>query len=384
LQARTNEIIRAENNFDQRLAELPGVIRQYNALTQQLDIATKTLNQFLLQRETLRVEAAQKEVPWEIISKPKLMSDPATGKIIASRGKKAQQLLFMSFGLGLALGLAAAFLREKLRNVFVTAEDLQDAIQLPFLGSIPQQASVGRDVLGSKGSDLFSDSFSTLYTNLRFLNPGSEVHSVAIASAEPGDGKTTVALNLAQAAASMGQRVLLVDANLCRPQVHALLDLPNQKGLADILSQKLPLEEAMQHSSLSDNLSVLTAGSTQIESTKLFASNEMQQLMQRLKGMFDLIIYDTPALQGLTDTNFLTAQTDGVLLVAGVNKTKRSVFNQQLEGLKKYRIPIIGVIANHVSKSGVTSYLPHQQTSQNQQAHPAFFGNLKQSGDVVR
>lgn len=383
LQARTNEIIRTENNLDQRLTQLPAIIRQYNALTQQLDIATKTLNQFLLQRETLRVEAAQKEVPWEIISKPKLVSDPLTGNIIASRGKKAQQLLFMSFGLGLALGLAAAFLREKLRNVFVTAEDLQDAIQLPFLGSIPLQAGMGRDNFG-KVNDPFSEAFSALYTNLRFLNPGSEVRSVAIASAEPGDGKTTVALNLAQAAASMGQRVLLVDANFCTPQIHTLLDLSNQKGLADILSHKLPMEEAIQHSSLNENLSVLTTGNSQMQSTKLFASNEMHQLMRTLRGMFDLIIYDTPALHGLTDTNFLTAQTDGVLMVGGVKKTKRSVFMQELEGLKKYRIPVIGVIANHPGKGQVTSHLLSQQSSQNQQAHPAFFGNLKQSGDVVQ
>jgi capsular exopolysaccharide synthesis family protein len=385
LQARTNEIIRTENNLDQRLTQLPAIIRQYNALTQQLDIATKTLNQFLLQRETLRVEAAQKEVPWEIISKPKLVSDPVTGKIVASRGKKAQQLLFMSVGLGLALGVAAAFLREKLRNVFVTAEDLQDAIQLPFLGSVPLRAGMGRDPLGSsRGSDPFSEAFSALYTNLRFLNPGSDVHSVAIVSAEPGDGKTTIALNLAQAAASMGQRVLLVDANLCAPQIHTLLDLPNQKGLADILSQKLPVEAAIQNSPSSENLSVLTAGSIQMESTKLFASNEMQQLMKNLRGMFDLIIYDTPALRGLTDTNFLTAQTDGILMVGGVNKTKRSVFMQELEGLNKYRIPVIGVIANHLGKGHVTSYLLNQQPSQGQQVHPAFFGNLKQSGDVVQ
>jgi Mrp family chromosome partitioning ATPase len=106
--------------------------------------------------------------------------------------------------------------------------------------------------------------------------------------------------------------------------------------------------------------------------------------MQSLQGMFDLVIYATPALSGLTDTNVLAAQTDGVLMVAGLNKTRRSMFMQELEGLKKYRIPVIGVIANQVGKGHMTSYLPNQQTSQNHQAHPAFFGNLKQSGDVVQ
>jgi Mrp family chromosome partitioning ATPase len=110
----------------------------------------------------------------------------------------------------------------------------------------------------------------------------------------------------------------------------------------------------------------------------------MQQLMKNLRGMFDLVIYDTPALRGIMDTIFLTAQTDGVLMVGGVNKTKRSVFMQELEGLNKYRIPVIGVIANHLGKGKVASYLLNQQSSQGQQVHPAFFGNLKQSGDVVQ
>jgi capsular exopolysaccharide synthesis family protein len=385
LQARNNEIFRTEAELDRRLTELPAIIRQYNALTQQLTIATQTLNQFLLQRETLRVEAAQKEVPWEIISKPKLMRDAVSGKVIEFRGKKAQQFLFMGVGLGLALGLGAALLREKLRNRFATAEDLQDAVQYPFLGNIPLlRLNTGAIGSSNKFMNVFSDAFSSLYTNLRFLDSSTPVRSISISSVEPGDGKTTVALNLATTAAAMGQRVLLVDANLRAPQMHTLLELSNHKGLVDVLRQTVKAEDAIQRSSVYGHLSILTAGGAQLEATKLFASSEMQRLVKQLQSTFDLVIYDTPALDGLTDTNFLVSQTDGMLMVVGVNKTKRSRFMGILESVKKYRLPVIGVIANHVGKGQIASYLPEQQAIQEQQTHPAFFGNLKESSDIAR
>lgn len=384
LQARTNEILRTEGELDRRLVELPAIVRQYNSLQQQLDIATKTLNQFLLQRETLRVEAAQKEVPWEYLSKPQLISSPLTGKPIATRGKKSTQLLMGGVGAGLLLGLLAALLREKLRNVFVTARDLQDAIQLPFLGVIPKAGkeldSAANGKMGALSSP-FLDAFSSLYMNLRFLGTNMAIHSLAIGSVEPGDGKTTVALNLAKMAASMGQRVLLVDANLFSPRIHLLLDLSNQRGLTDVLRQKLDTDTVIQPSPLDENLFVLTAGPVQIDSTKLFASTEMQRLARRLEGMFDLVIYDTPALEGLTDVNFLTAQTNGLLMVVGVKKTQRSRFNANLEELKKYRLPVVGVVANHTTSSGYAAY-PTGAQANAQEMPSAFLGKLKEPSDA--
>ncbi|NJP08572.1 MAG: polysaccharide biosynthesis tyrosine autokinase [Leptolyngbyaceae cyanobacterium RU_5_1] len=386
LQARTQEIVRSEAVLDQRLRQLPAIVRQYNSLQQQLTIATQTLNQFLLQRETLRVEAAQKEVPWEIISKPNLAIDPATGKAVASKGKKAMQMLIAGFAAGLLLGLAAALLREKLRDRFVTAEDLQDAVPLPFFGVIPTRKGMGglSDSLGSKLMDPFSDAFSSLYTNLRFLNSGSPIRLLAVGSVESGDGKTTVALNLAQIAASMGQRVLLVDANLVSPQLHTLLDLSNQRGLTDILRYKVDVEQVVQRSPLEENLFVLTSGSVQMDSTRLFASTEMQRLVKQLRETFDFVIFDTPALFGLTDTNFLTAQTDGMLMVVGVNKTRRSLFTETLNNLKKFRLPVIGMVANRGGRGQAIHSQPTYLQSSANQSHPAFFGKKESTSDAVQ
>lgn len=387
LQARAAKVNQTENDLNQRLTELPAIVRQYNTLQQQLNIATQTLNQFLLQRETLRVEAAQKEVPWEIISKPKLVTSPTNGKPIASRGKKATQTLMMGVVGGLFLGVLAALFLEKLKNVFITAQDLQDAIQDPFLGVIPAATQVDTHLANGRAEKLanpFLDAFSSVYTNLRFLNSAKSVRSFVVSSVEAGDGKTIVALNLAQTAASMGQRVLLVDANLITPQIHNVLDLSNQRGLVDVLQQKLEVEDVLQQSPLDNNLSVLTTGVTQFGSTRLFASTEMYHLARRLEEMFDLVIYDTPAIQGLTDVNFLAAQTSGLLMVVGVNKTKRSNFNKTMASLKTYHLPVIGVVANHVRSKRVAYPVAPVNSHASTEMPSAFLGNLKKTNDVVQ
>ncbi|MGI0489207.1 GumC family protein [Pantanalinema rosaneae CENA516] len=401
IRARGIEIAKTEAFLDQQLRQFPAIVRQYNDLKQQLDIATRTLNQFLLQRETLRVEAAQKEVPWEVISQPGLLSD-AAGRPMASVGR-AKMFPVMGLAAGLMLGLILALLLEKMRDVFFSADDIQDAVQFPYLGTIPMDKGVRAGIAthspigGWKPvlSDKFRDALSALYTDLRFLDSGTSLRSLAISSTGVGDGKTTIALHLAQTAAAMGQKVLLVDANLRSPQLHAMLSIPNDEGLIDLLNHRVEHpEKVIRPTSLEPRLSILPAGSVTPDSTKLLAATEMQQVVRRLSDMFDLVIYDTPYLHGLTDTNFLAAATDGVLMVVGVKKTKRSAFSKAIEGLKRYRIPVLGVVANHPGKGNAPIYTPAEQSTSTYQDHPALFGNLQafrtalpdsaESGDMLR
>lgn len=400
IRARALEIAKTEAFLDQQLRQFPAIVRQYNDLKQQLDIATRTLNQFLLQRETLRVEAAQKEVPWEVISQPSLLSD-ATGIPLASVGK-AKMFPVLGLGAGLVLGLILALLLEKMRDVFFSADDVQDAVQFPYLGTIPMDKGVRSGMAASSiggfkpvVSDKFRDALSALYADLRFLDSGKSLRSLAISSTGVGDGKTTIALHLAQTAAAMGQKVLLVDANLRSPQLHSILGVSNDEGLMDLLNRRVEQpEKVIRPTSLDSRLSVLPAGSVTPDSTKLLAATEMQQIVQQLSGMFDLVIYDTPYLHGLTDTNFLAAVTDGILMVVGVKKTKRSAFSKAIEGLKRYRIPVLGIVANHPGKGNAPIYTPTEQSASVYQEHPALFGNLKalrtalpdsaEPGDVLR
>jgi capsular exopolysaccharide synthesis family protein len=361
LDLRTQAMAQTKASFEQQLRELPTLIRKYNDIQQQLEIATRTRDQLLTQRETLRVEAAQTTLPWEIVSQPQVPLDP-TGDFIPVPSK-ARNIQMMGAVLGLLLGVGAALLIEKSRNIFYTTEEIKESIPLPLLGVIPLYKNAGQlpksktfnsseITLGSSefATSPFLEAFDSLYASIRFLSSDPPVRSLAVCSASRGDGKTTIALHLAHTAAAMGQRVLLVDANLRQPQLHTHLDLPNQKGLSDLLSKKLDPNDFIQRSQVADNLFVLTSGQPQANSTKLLGSAQMQYLMEEFQATFDLVIYDTSHLVGFMDANFLAAHTDGILMIVGVGKTSRSLVMQVLNQLNTFRLPTLGVVANHVRK----------------------------------
>lgn len=360
LQIRSQAVEQTERLLDQKIQQFPVIVRQYNDLQQQLEISTKTLNQFLTQRETLRIEAAQKEEPWERIAPPKLAMD-ASGNPIPAATDVSKKLI-MQLAIGLFLGVSAAFLRERLTNVFYSSDDLQSATKAPLLGVIPFNQNLSQPIapIAATHEGAFTRAFGSFYANLRFLAP-KPIQTVVISSAGVDEGKTTVALYLAHTATSMGQKVLLVDANLHSPQLHTLLDIPNARGISELLmDDQLEWQSLIQRSTLGKNFSILTAGQGSVETAGLIASPRMQRLMDQLQEHFDLVIYDTPNLIDFLDTTFLATHTDGVVLVASIGKVKCPKVKQSVKGLQKFRIPLLGVVANQIGGK-------HTRPSQNQE-----------------
>lgn len=364
LEVRNQGITQSRNILTRQVQQFPAIARQYNEIQEQLDIANKTLDQLLSQRESLGVEAAQKQKPWELINNPQVPTD-AHGIPIPDV-EDSKKKLMAAVALGLALGIGTAFLIEKWRNIFYTTDDIKDATQLPMLGIIPlykstediiEPTAVEDAAVETEDSNYYDDeaspflaAFDSLFASLRFLFSSQSIRSIAVCSSEPEDGKSTVALHLAQTAAAMGQRVLLVDANLRQPQLHTMLDLPNLKGLSDLLANKLAPNDTIQRSLVTDNLFVLTSGQTMPDSTRLLASAQMKSLMESFKATFDLVIYDTPYLLGPLDANFLAARTDGIMLIVAVNKTSPTSVKQALDKIRAFNLPTLGVVANHLRR----------------------------------
>ncbi|AFZ05747.1 capsular exopolysaccharide family [Oscillatoria nigro-viridis PCC 7112] len=362
LEARLQAISQTKNNLNRQATEFPSIARRYNELQQQLEVAARTRDQLLSQRETLRVQAAQSQVPWEIISEPGIPRD-AKGNLVPVASKAKNKLMMAVVG-ALVLGLGAAILIEKFRNIFYCTDDVKDAVEAPLLGAIPLdknarklQPSIANAYAYLEGKEgnkknaaEFIEAFDSLYTNIRFLSSNRTISSLAIGSATVGEGKSTVALNLAHVAALAGQRVLLVDANLHSPSLHLLLELPNVKGLSNLLDNKNEPDEMIQRSHLADNLFVLTAGLPGSGTARRLASSQMQYLMEELQAQFDLVIYDTPPLADSKDTNFLAARTDGILMVVAIQQVPLSVVKKVFSQLENFGIPCLGTVANHAPK----------------------------------
>ncbi|GAB1545527.1 tyrosine-protein kinase domain-containing protein [Scytonema sp. NUACC21] len=363
LQARDQSLAEKIDSFNQYLRSLATISRDHDNIQRQLKIANEGLTQFISKQQALEIEKAQTLPSWKLLD-PELqeVTDPEAVKDSTKRNLALGTLL------GLLLGTGAALVVDKLSNVFYSSKDLKEATRLPLLGVIPLRKELGAMAWQEAAGELqqaarasFFEVFRSLYTNILLLGSDTPIRSLVISSPGPEDGKTTVAIHLALAAAAMGHRVLLVDSNLRFPIIHSRVGLMNIQGLTDIIAQDLDWNNVIERSPLEDNLFVLSAGPTPPDSIRLLASRKMQDLMNELQATFDLVIYDTPPLLGFADANLLAANTNGLVLVAGLGKLKRTMFQQALEELQVSGTPILGVVANKSKDVTTTSYSYYQQ-----------------------
>ena len=391
VEARDREMTAVQNNLNQKIRNFSVTTRQYDNLQRELQVVNQSLSDFLAKREALRIDAAQQQVPWVLINPPEIPLEKS-GRYIPATVKQTKKQLALAVILSGLLGIAVGLLVEMLNTVFHTTESLRIATKLPILGVIPFTKKVKRrspatprkltaarsnskvevvepgeakptaPMLGGPSilGDLdyqFLEAFRSLYTNIHLLSAGRSIRSLLVSSAVAGDGKSTVALHLAATAAAVGQRVLLVDADLRCPQLHAKLGLPNVRGLGDAISTDISLNDAIQRAPNQDNLFVLTAGQIPPDPIKLLSSKKMHYLMEQFQAFFDLVIYDTPPLAGLADTHLIAAHTDATIMVVQIGKTDRSQVRKVLEELKISGASILGVVANGCKNSG-HSYRP--------------------------
>ncbi|MBD2309441.1 capsular biosynthesis protein [Chroococcidiopsis sp. FACHB-1243] len=364
LKAQDYTLNKSENLLRQQAKQFPIIIRQKDDLERQLRIASDNLNHFLTKREALRIDAAQKQVPWQILTPP---SEPQ------NTAPTVQRNLVLGTALGLLVSFGVALLVDKLNNVFYNSEEIKDKTKLLILGEIPSVKFDRNSRLAQKTevSD-FWESFRSLYTNVSFLDFNGTVRSLAIVSAAPEDGKSTVALYLAQTAAAMGKRVLLVDANLRTPAIHKMLNLSNAQGLSNAIAEGLNFQYAIQQVRNSseeaedngafqeatahsreiskDNLFILTAGSIPPNPSILLSSPQMQSLAEQLQQTFDLVIYDTSHLIGFADANLLARHVDASILTVSMGKTNCSALVKALEQLNFSATPVLGAVASGIQR----------------------------------
>lgn len=364
LEKQEQEIASAKQKIEIKSKQYPAIITQYLELTRQIELSQKIIDNLKFQQETLKAESA-KDLPWQLISKPQIPLN-AEGLPEGEAPSKVK-IIAVGFLGGLLLGGILAIFLEKRRNVFYETADITDALLLPLVAEIPyvQRLNlVGQTATEAEGEDVanspanlnepdmaddsdFTDAFEALYNDLALLYNNPPLGSLVIASAESGDGQSTVALNLATAAASAGQHVLLVDANWCNPQLHDWLNLSNYKGLANLIADATEPEEIIQKVPQIDRLDFLSVGDISPGFKLHLGSGKMQSLMAALQKKYDLIIYDTPHLSDAPDLGLMASRTDGILSVASIRHGSQSAAKQVVEKLKTLGVPILGVIANY-------------------------------------
>ncbi|MBN1202234.1 MAG: polysaccharide biosynthesis tyrosine autokinase [Anaerolineae bacterium] len=336
------ELNDAQLQYESLLDELPEGDERIAALSRSIEMREQVYAALLTQYEEIRTADAMRANAVSLI-------EPASPPKSPSSPNKPLNIVLGAL-VGLAGGTALAFLFENMDTRLYTVEQICETAGLPVLGRIPSARRTSRPVLYADGS-LQAEAFRRLRTNLISHSRADPLHKLLIASALPGEGKSTVAANLAVAMAQTGQRVVVVDADLRRPVLHTVFDLPNETGVSLVLQGEADLSDAVQDSGILD-VHVLSSGPPLPNPVEMLDSDEMASLLDHLAEQYDVVLVDTPAFLPVTDAAVLVPNVDGVMLVAGRTQARKetvSAASDQLDDLGARMIGLVVTRSDHHS-----------------------------------
>ena len=323
---------------------------------QATDLNRKSIDYSVLQREAesnrqVYESLLQREKELRVVSNSRannvrlLDSAEVPGSPFTPNTRRAWMMALL-FGLG--LGVAAAFAIDYLDDTVKTPEDVTWRLHLNFLGLVPKVHGERHPLLSGPVPHDFGEAFRALRTALVASSGSDATHLIAITSTQPLEGKTTTAVNIALALAIGGARVLLIDADMRRPSLHKAMRLPNDRGLAELLSGKARMREVVQRCG-DPNLLVIPAGVTPSNPSELLASDRMRAFLHQLAtGPFDWVIIDTPPVLAVTDAVILAPLVHGVSFVVGAEMTRWRLAERAIETLQAGHPRSIAAILNRV------------------------------------
>ena len=263
--------------------------------------------------------------------------------------KGLNMLLGLVSGAVLAIGLTFFF--EYLDSRLKTPEEVKAHLGLPALGMVPAlapQSWKGREPLIHIGVPPgFAEAFRTIRTNVLFSSAEEGARALVITSTGPGEGKTTVASNLAIGFAQAGQRVLLIDADMRRPRVHEVFGRRQEPGLSNVMVGNAKASQSV-HKTGVPGLWLLAAGHLPPNPAELLGSQRFRDFVTSLKEHFDLILIDSPPVMAVTDAVIAAHAANGVVFVVGSEMTSRQAARAAVEQLEQGRVHFVGAILNRV------------------------------------
>ena len=243
-----------------------------------------------------------------------------------------------------------AFLIEYLDDTLKTPEDINRDLGLPVIGMIGKmdgKQNGERVYVAENPRSPVAESYRTLRTNLEFASVDKPIKTLLVTSADPTSGKSTVAANLAVSIAQGNRRVALVDADLRRPALHKILQVPNRVGLSDLFRSQTPPPNALRKWGEPPTL-IMTSGNLPPNPTELLGTRKMEQILADLEKVTDMIILDSPPFI-VSDPIVLSAKVDGVLLVIKPGATRIEAAQSMLEQLQRAGAWVVGVVLNPIS-----------------------------------
>ena len=336
-----------QNFVDQQVSATEHDINVTQTAVQQLIALTAPTDQELQQLQVLQNRLATLRSAYSTLlgfsskgqANTLTLIEPATPPPFPSSPRVlVNTLLAAAAALALAVGLV--FLGEHLDDTVKTGLDVEESTSAASFGFIPNVGGRrGRDRRCLPTVDMprsaASEAFRSLRTNLEFARVDLPLKRILITSSVPGEGKTTVAANLAVAFAQAGRRTLLVDADLRKPGVHRVFQLANSQGLTSLIKSKDVSAARNTQQTDTTNLTALTSGPLPPNPADVLGSQRFKAILEELDQLADVIVIDGPPVSGLADAAIMSTMVDGTLVVVRSGKTRRDTLRHAFEMLLK-------------------------------------------------
>jgi succinoglycan biosynthesis transport protein ExoP len=305
--------------------------------------------------------------------------DPARSQSVPVRPKPVTNLA-LGVILGAFLGLAIAFTADNLDRTVTTPGEVEEISGKPVIGVIPtfgaQVRSYGVPLLADRRKTatkqvpvsspirMLSDPDSgaaeacrALRTSIMLSRAGGVPRVILVTSCIPGEGKTTLTTNLAVAFAQHNKKVIIIEADMRRPRMKHVMDVPSKIGLSSVLSGSLTSDEAILHGMHLPLLDVLPAGPRPPMPSEILGSTAFDELLEQLRSSYDIVLIDSPPALLVTDAVAISAKTDAVIWVAQAGVVTRPQLDRAAELIERNRMPVIGFVVNRMdSKSADYGY----------------------------
>lgn len=354
-----NEVNKAQSEYTSLATQTPAA-DGIAAAAQLLKVKQDTYATLLALNE--RVQTTQ-----SVLGTTLSVIEPAAIPDSPSQPKKP---LNIALGLlvGIVGGLGLAFLLENLDSTLYTVERIGKVTEQPILGKIPNVDLRISSFLN--GTSPAGEAFRHVRTSLLNLNHGSSPNSLLVTSAAPGEGKTTVATNLAYTLAQSGRKVLLVDCDLRLPTLNEVIGVPDKVGLSGVLTKGAALNDAVQYEPRS-GIWVLTSGGRPDNPSELLSSSGMANLIKQASELYDVLVFDAPSLLAVTDAAVLAPISDVVVLVVAQARVREDAVKSACRILLSTNAKKIGVIVNRTNTAGeYRYYTKHDQPHRSKPSQP--------------
>lgn len=309
-------------------------------LAAELEIATTNYTTLTQQLEQLKVSEQLEAGSGRVVSPAVVTKEPVSPKPMRNGA--------LGLAIGLVVGLGVAFMREYLDTTLRSTDEIEEIYGAPVLGVIPHEKPKNGEkreltIQHNPGSPA-AEAYRGLRNSLDFINFEHSIKTLLVCSAEPAEGKSTVAANLATGLAQAGKRVTFVNCDFRRPTVDQFFKVTNMIGLADVLSGAHQLKSALQYPSQHPNLVVLTSGKLPPNPSEMLGSTRMQEVVETLAASADWVIVDSPPILAVADAGAVARWADGALVVIRANSSNRDAARKARETLEQVGAKVLGTV----------------------------------------